>query len=256
MYNVLTMPTPIQHLVIAQDIVADSALPPAARELLAAQRGAFLFGAIAPDVQSVSGQPREATHFFTMPPTDSRPAHQAMLAAHPSLSRAAKLVPAQAAFIAGYIQHLTLDELWIAQVFGPYFGPRAEWGTFHERLLIHNVLRTWLDRRDGARLEGDAGDALAQAEPREWLPFVSDGHLRAWRDEIAAQLKPGAPIHTVKVFAARLNVSPAEFRDMLDSPDEMERRVFAHLAPGCIAHFYSDAFAESIHRIEAYLGGG
>jgi len=256
MYNVLIMPTPIQHLVIAEDMLADAALPAAARELLATQRGAFLFGTIAPDVQSVSRQPREATHFFTVPPTDSRPAHQVMLLTHPALSRAAELSPTQAAFIAGYIQHLTLDELWIAQVFGPCFGPGAEWGTFRERLLIHNILRTWLDRRDGVRLECDVSSALSQVEPREWLPFVSDMHLRAWRDEIAVQLIPGAPIHTLEVFAARLNVSPAEFRDMLDSPDEMEQHVFAHLRPGCVAQFYSDAFRESIRRIGKYLGGG
>lgn len=256
------MPTPIQHLVLAEDILAEAALPFAARELLTSQRGAFLFGTIAPDVQTVSGQPREATHFFTMPspkgdlaPTDTRPAHQVMLTGHPALARAGMLSPAQAAFIAGYISHLTLDELWIAQVFGPCFGLEAEWGTFRERLLIHNVLRTWLDQRDGVRLKCDVSETLAQVEPREWLPFVTDAHLRAWRDGIAAQLMPGALIHTIEVFAARLHVPPGEFRRMLDSPEEMQRRVFDHLQPGCVARFYSDALSDSARRIGEYLGG-
>jgi hypothetical protein len=183
---------------MADDILADAALLPAARDRLTAQRGAFLLGTIAPDVQSVSGQPREATHFFTLPssqgdlqPTDTCPAHEVMLAEYPALACANKLPAAQAAFIAGYIQHLTLDELWIEHVFGPYFGMGAEWGTFRERLLIHNVLRTWLDQRDGIRLNGSVSEALAQVEPRGWLPFVSDVHLTAWRDEIALQLRPG-----------------------------------------------------------------
>jgi len=256
------MPTPIQHLVMADDILADAALPPWTREPLIAQRGAFLLGVIAPDVQSVSGQPRETTHFFTLPspkedlrPTDTRPAHEVMLAEHPALACANKLPAAQAAFIAGYIQHLTLDELWIEHVFGPYFGMGAEWGTFRERLLIHNILRTWLDQRDRVRLNCSTSAALLRVEPHGWLPFVSDAHLTAWRDEIALQLRPGAPVHTVKVFAARLNVPPAEFRRILESPDDMQRRVFAHLSPNSLARFYADALQVSVRRITDYVGG-
>lgn len=249
------MPTPIQHLVIADDILAKDMLPPSVRERLAAQRGAFLLGAIAPDVQSVSGQAREATHFFTLPSTDPRPAHEVMLAEYPQLARANKLLPAQAAFIAGYIQHLTLDELWIEHVFGPHFGMGAEWGTFRERLLIHNILRTWLDQRDGVRLDCSVSAALLQVESHGWLPFVSDVHLTAWRDEVALQLRPGAPIHTVEVFAARLNVPPAEFRRILESPDDMQRRVFAHLSPSSVPRFYADALRMSVRRIKDYLGG-
>ena len=249
------MPTPIQHLVIADDILASTALPPAARERLVAQRGAFLLGTIAPDVQSVSGQTREATHFFTLPPSDIRPAHEVMLAEYSQLASANKLPPAQAAFVAGYIQHLTLDELWIEHVFGPHFGLGAEWGTFRERLVIHNVLRTWLDQRDGVRLNCNVSEALAQVEPSGWLPFVSDAHLIGWRDVMGLQLRPGAPIHTLDVFAARLNVPPAELRRILESPDDMQRRVFARLSPGSVARFYADAPHVSVRRIANYLGG-
>jgi hypothetical protein len=249
------MPTPIQHLVIANDVLADPALPPVAREVLAAQRGAFWFGTIAPDVQTVSGQTREATHFFTLPPTDTRPAHQILFAAHPALAHAHSLTRAQAAFMAGYVSHLALDELWIAQVFIPSFGPEAEWDTFRERLLIHNVLRTWLDQRDQSRLGDDVSGTLARVEPRRWLPFVSDLYLRLWRDEIAAELAPGATIRTVEVFAERLHVPPAEFHRMLESPAELQQRVLIHIPLGCVDKFYADARAVSVRLIAEYLGG-
>lgn len=250
------MPTPIQHLVIAQDLLADFTLSPAAQAWLAAERSAFLLGSIAPDVQTVSGQPREATHFFTFPPTNAHSPHQLMLAQYPALADAAQLAPAHAAFIAGYIQHLTLDELWIGHVFSPCFGRESGWGPTQERVLTHNVLRTWLDQRDGARLAAcDVSATLAQAEPDGWLPFVPDGFVRAWRDEIARQLVPGVPIRTVEVFAARAHVTPAEFRRVLDSPAEMQRRVFARLRPGCVDRFYAQAQNASIRRIQDYLGG-
>jgi len=249
------MPTPIQHLVIADDVLSDPALPLAVREQLAAERGAFLFGAIAPDAQSVSGQAREATHFFMLPPASDQTAPQVMLAAQPALARASELSPAQAAFIAGYLSHLALDELWIANVFGPHFGLKAEWGAFRERLLMHNILRTWLDQRDQGRLNGNLSATLTQVEPRDWLPFVSDDHLRAWRNEIVAELRPGATIRTVEVFAERLRVPPVELRRVLESPGEMQRRVFSHLTPGCVDTFYAEARRVSAHWTVEYLGG-
>jgi hypothetical protein len=249
------MPTPIQHLVIANDVLADPALPPVAHHALAAQHGAFLFGTIAPDVQTVSEQPREATHFFTLPLTDARPAHQLLFAAHPALAHAHSLPPAQAAFIAGYISHLALDEMWIAQVFAPCFGPGAEWGTFRERLLIHNVLRTWLDQCDQSRLDDDVSGTLAQVEPHGWLPFVSDLHLSLWRDEITAELAPGATVRTAEVFAERLHVPSAEINRILESPDELQKRVLVHVPPGRVDEFYADARTASVRLIAEYLGG-
>lgn len=249
------MPTPIQHLVIAQEIMADVALTGAARCLIESQRGAFLLGSIAPDVQSVSRQPREATHFFTLPPTDARPGHVIMLAQYSTLARVDQLAPAHAAFIAGYVAHLALDELWIAQVFDPCFGMEAKWETFPERLLIHNVLRTWLDERDQRCLDGRTSDLLARVEPQEWLPFVRDAGLRAWRDEIAGELAPGAIIRTVDVFAERLHVSPVELHRLLDSPAEMQQRVFARVPPGGVERFYADARAIGVQRVSEYVGG-
>src|SRR3970040_835933 len=72
------MPTPVQHLVIADAILANKNLPDRTRGFLSARRAEFLFGNVAPDVQTVSGQPRAATHFFSVPLDSGRPAHQVM----------------------------------------------------------------------------------------------------------------------------------------------------------------------------------
>jgi hypothetical protein len=246
------MPTPIQHLALARDILA-SDLPVAVRHRLEAHWEAHLLGHIAPDAQNKSGQRREDTHFFTMPPGMQPPAHEQMFATYPALARASGLEPAQAIFVAGYLSHLFLDELWIRQVFMPYFGPDARWGTFSERLLIHNVLRTWLDRQDLSRLVGDENKILRQAHPDHWLPFLADSALVAWRDEIANQLSPGASVHTAEVFAARARISPVEFNRLLTLPGEVERRVFAHIPQERIWGVADKALASSRELIAAYL---
>src|SRR5512147_2420190 len=52
------VPTPIQHIILAEQLLSDATLPAPLRDELRAQRGAFLFGNTAPDVQVVSNQLR------------------------------------------------------------------------------------------------------------------------------------------------------------------------------------------------------
>ena len=69
------MPTPFNHLHIAYDLVAQ--LPAALRAPLTAEWPAFLLGNIAPDVQTLTGELREATHFFPVPLGAAPPAAEA-----------------------------------------------------------------------------------------------------------------------------------------------------------------------------------
>jgi len=247
------MPTPVQHLVIANAILAKSSLPERARAFLNAQRAEFLFGNVAPDVQTVSGQPRAATHFFNVPLDSSRPAHEVMFEAHTYLSEPGRLPAAQAAFLAGYVVHLLLDVMWVRDIFQPIFGPDAGWSTFHDRLFLHNVLRAWCDRRDQAGLAGNAGASLAAVTPKRWLPFTGDRYLRQWRDALVEQLTPGATIRTVQVFAERGRIDPLAFERVLESEDELNDRIFSHAPHRVIDDFYAWGLSESCALLDDYL---
>ncbi len=186
------MPTPIMHLVLAEEILRSDDLPLTARRLLIRQRGPFLLGNTAPDVQTISGQPRKETHFCTVPRTTDRPTCEAMFAAHPQLAHVESLSLAQAAFIAGYLAHLAMDEVWLDAVYERHF--LGDWGSRRERLFLHNVLRIWMDARDQQRLNGSVDVALRKAMPQGWLPLVGDEHLRTLRDWLAEQLGPGGSV--------------------------------------------------------------
>jgi len=246
------------HLALAEEILRGDALPPAIRRLLLRQRGHFLLGHTAPDVQTVSGQTREETHFYTIPrvsPPASegiRPAYESLFAAHPVLARAESLPPSQAAFVAGYIAHLLLDELWLDAIFQRYFLP--DWAPWRERSFSHNVLRTWMDRQDQQRLNGSIATALRKAEPQGWLPFVSDRHLRAWRDWLVEQLGPGRSVRTAEVFARRMGVSAVEMEAVLMSPQQMETRVFRHIPRAALQSFRDTGYERSVALIGWYIG--
>jgi len=244
------MPTPVQHLLVAQRVLADAALPNAIRDRLLAQRGAFLFGNTAPDVQTVSGQRREATHFFVIPWTRVPAPHKAMFERYPYLGFPHRLPEAQSAFIAGYICHLWLDVLWVRDIYLDNFGPNARCGaSLRERHVYHNILRAWCDRRDQDQLTGPIDAALSAARPIDWLPFTADRHLIQWRDNLAGQFRPGAGIRTVEVFAARGGVPPEKFQQMLDSPAEMEQQIFAHASREKIEKFYRDGYEQMAELI-------
>ncbi len=245
------MPTPFTHLALAEEILRDGDLIPAARRLLTAQRGPFLLGNTAPDVQTVSGQPRHTTHFYRIPPTGERPAYETLFATHPALARAADLPPAQAAFVAGYIAHLLLDEMWLFAIFRRYF--LGDWAPRPERHFVHNVLRTWLDRQDQAQLDGDIGGTLRRVEPHAWLPFVGDEYLRAWRDWLAEQLEPGHESQTAAVFARRMGRSPEEMEAVLRSPALMDERVFGRVSPATLDAFRREGRERSARLINRYL---
>lgn len=248
------MPTPIQHLVLARRLLDDSSLPDTARDRLQEQHSAFLFGNTAPDVQTVSHQPREATHFFVIPWAQAPVPHNALFTLHPALGQARSLSAAHAAFIAGYICHLWLDVLWVRDVYLPGFGPYVHWGKdLHEQHIYHNILRAWCDRHDQQQLDDTIAPALAAANPIGWLPFTADRYLAQWRDELVEQFQPGAGIRTIEVFAKRGGIPAHEFQRILDSPEELERHVFAHASHEKIDTFYRQGYEQLAELIVEYF---
>lgn len=251
-YN-LRVPTPFYHLSLAYEIMEHPSLPQAAGALLHEQPQTFLFGKTAPDVQVVAGLRREATHFFDIPPNPDRPAWKRLLQAHPDLSRPAALPATRAAFLAGYFCHLQADEIWISDLFMPFFGPDAPWADFRRRLFLHNVLRAYLDREVLAALPPDTGERLHDCRPGEWLPFAGQDDLAEWRDYLSGQLQPGAKVLTAEVFAGRQGVEPGEFNGLLDSEERMQAEVFDNIPRHRLVEFRKTVVAKNLQLIDEYL---
>ncbi len=248
------MPTPFNHLHIAYDLTAQ--LPAALRAPLAAEWPAFLLGNIAPDVQTLTGELREATHFFPVPLGAAPPAAAALFAQHPALAQPGRMAPGQAAFVAGYLVHLEFDQWWVRDIFEPVFGPDLAWGTFPERLYLHNALRAYWDAEDLAALSGEAGVQLSRAAPAGWLPCGRHADLARWRDEVADQLLAG-PVagRTLAVFAERMQVEAEVFSRLVQSPEAMARQVFARVPLAEVRAYRQRTLAHSAALLDAYWAG-
>lgn len=248
------MPTPFYHLSLAEDLLRQTELIDSIREQLNRQHCAFLLGNTAPDVQTISKQSREETHFFNLPiEPEAPPPWEILFGIHPTLASPQELTPAQSAFIAGYLCHLLADWLWIKNIYAPVFGPGVSWSSFHHRLVIHNVLRTYLDHLALSDLPASIGACLAEVTPRQWLPFVQDAYLEKWRDFIAQQLYPGATAQTVEVFAERHGISPRDFYHLLESEELMEQEVFSHIPYSIVIDFRRNLVYESINLLNKFF---
>jgi hypothetical protein len=250
------MPTPFNHLCIAADLLETRGLAAEVRTVIQHHWPAFLLGNIAPDVQTLTGQLREATHFFPVPIGTAPPAVSCLLAAYPALAQPQSLPPAHAAFLAGYLAHLEFDQQWVRAIFEPVFGPEQTWGTFAERLYLHNALRSYWDFGDLAALPPATASALSAAQPVAWLPFVADEALARWRDLIADQLHTGTGAEeTLRVFAARMNVDVAVLGALVHSPAAMAERVFARVAWPTVLAYRVQALAASAQLLTEYWFG-
>ncbi len=251
------MPTPFYHLSLALELLENPRLPKEAVRFLQARQGEFLFGNTAPDVQVVSGQLREDTHFFHIPiqPND-KTAWDELLARYPYLAAPTGLPAGQAAFVAGYLCHLQADWMWIGQIFGPAFGPGCSWGTFYDRLYYHNVLRAYLDQRILPSLEAGMDARLQRVCPNGWLPFVESRNLIEWRDFLSTQLRPGASTKTVEVFSSRQGVSAPEYYALLSSQERMQTEVFTHLSLEQVDRYRQSVLEENARLLSRYLAPG
>jgi len=248
------MPTPFYHLSLAEDLLQYAALPDPVRQFLYNSRCVFLFGNTAPDVQVISGQPRQMTHFFNLPiQAGDPPAWEMILSDYPSLADAKQLPELQAIFMAGYLSHLQADWLWVKEIFAPVFGPQCSWGTFSERLYLHNVLRAYLDVHILPKLRTGTDVCLSQVEPADWLPFVGDHHLIEWRNLLFPQLQPGATSQTVEVFSSRQGISIPEFHALLGSEERMQQEVFEHIPLQQVQSYHQRVLDQNSKLLSNYL---
>ncbi len=134
------MPPLAIHTAIARQM-ADSLCVPD----LDQQRGNVYLGSTAPDVRVLTRWDRQRTHYFDIHNFDDQSSVRAFLDDNPTLQDPAGLATPSRAFIAGYLSHLVVDEMWIGAVYRPYFGERSGLGGTVRANVIDRALQFSLD---------------------------------------------------------------------------------------------------------------
>jgi hypothetical protein len=242
------MPTPFTHLEIAQRMLIDEHIPSEIRSALALEKPAFLLGSVAADARTSGDLTRESTHFYSYDKGITEHPWRVMLQQNPSLYQPTSL--AHRTFIAAYVAHLTVDEIWSLQMLGPHFVKR-EWGSNTFRFLMLHVLLISMDERDYRALQPWEYPALARAMPDDWLPFMNDRILSEWRDFISEQISPDGHSQTLEVLGKRINKSPTEMRAILDSPQN-QSDLWSNIAPDLLASVEAAMYQQACEQLCVY----
>lgn len=250
------MPNSQTHLASVWNLLAQPPLHAAFPWLAEdAVRAACLLGAISPDVRAFSGHPREETHFFDIP-MGERLGHERLLSEWPELADASALGQTHAAFVAGYMTHLIMDQCWVEMVVMPgLFVKGLDWDTNHPNWRLYSLLMTYLEYRAAERMPERAVDLLARAEPDGWLPFVGDRALAEWRDHVVSIIQRGGPRRISRMFAESIGVSPAQMEAIVLSEARMAEEAFRTIPREQVLAFEAEAQRRSQVAVVDYLQG-
>ena len=219
--------------------------------------GCFLLGSTAPDIRIMTGRPREETHFFDVKSDHENSGIPRLLEAYPHL---AKLQGRPCAFVSGYLTHLAVDELWVEQVYRPFFGSGSPLGGNLEANLMDRLLQFHMDRNE--RMDRDRFRAFCEyifrADPGEEIGFIDPPTLQRWREVVTGILNQDPTweafrTFTMRRFGAEQSAHPAEVSSFFEGIPEALERTLAYVSPDRVAAFREDAVARSLQAVKAYL---
>lgn len=221
----------------------------------------YLIGATGPDVQIVTNASREETHFFNLEDEHSESGVRLIFKAHPDLAKGSKLNAATKSFVAGYLSHLITDEIWILDIYRPFFGHSSPLGTDPMANVADRLLQFELDRRereDRAKMEA------IRAQIRDWEPntdigFLGNVDLRQWRDFVSAMVarEPNLaffPFFAQRFLALRQKIDPEQLEEFLSlMPAKLEWAI-QYVTPQRLTAFREKAISQSVSVAREYLG--
>lgn len=145
----------------------------------------YLLGSTLPDIHLITDGRREMTHFFSLNKTPPFDSIQSLFQAHPELVKDNYLDDSSKASLAGYLSHLITDEVWITDIYRPYFGPDSPLNSDPMANILDRAFQYELDCRE--RLNKKAMDEI---KPRLCerldiqVSFIDQANLMQWQDFI------------------------------------------------------------------------
>jgi hypothetical protein len=152
-------------------------------ETLDSSRGNLYLGSTTPDVRVLTRWDRSRTHFFDIHNFEDQSCVSAFFESNPALADAAALEARAAAFVAGYVSHLVVDEMWIGAVYRPYFGERSPLSGSFRANIMDRAIQFSLDadtRNDRERML-HVLQAVAECDLDLPIDFIDRETLAQWQ---------------------------------------------------------------------------
>jgi len=212
---------------------------------LDADPGGLYLGSTAPDIHILMRWERERTHFFDLQKFEEQSGVAAMFNAHPALARPAELSTPTVAFVCGYISHLVMDEIWINDVYRPFFGRSSPLADDPQAGIMDRAVQYELDRQARADRQAmsDIVKELARPALDREVGFIDGGPLGLWRELMVEALNHPPDWERFRFFGGRALRAAG-----IDTPEAFAE--FVKTLPGLVAEATDYLGRE---RIDAFL---
>ena len=241
------------HMTVARELATGIA-----SSRIEADRGAYYLGATTPDIRVLTRWDRERTHFFDLNECGEQSGVHRLFDEHPRLRDVTAIDAPTAAFVAGYISHLVLDEEYITQIYRSYFGAGGVLGDELMANVMDRLLQLHLDRqeREDACAVVEIRDALARTAVEVAVDFVARDTLLEWRDWQVGLIST-AP-HLEKMMVRHLHaIGISDEREISrffeEDSDALLRDTIARVGEDRIRDYLSTAKAKAQRAMTEYL---
>ena len=243
------------HMTIARDLACAVGAP-----VVDAERGAYFLGATTPDIRAMTRWDRERTHFFSLDEFGEQSGVHRLFEQEQRLRDASALDAPTAAFMAGYISHLVLDEEYITQIYRPLFGEHSALRDEASAGVMDKMIQWDVERadwQDAARAD-EIRTALAETAVAVNIDVIAAETLSDWRKvtlDVIAQ--PLTVERLVRFLGRRLPEfhleDEAQAARFADEVPAMLQRTWEHVGQERMREYLHSAKSRARAAIEEYL---
>jgi len=249
------MPALALHAAIAKRIADQIRYP-----VLDAEPGSLYLGATAPDIHILMRWDRKRTHFFDLGNFEEQSAVAAMFEVHPALAHPAELSPPAVAFVCGYISHLVVDEIWINDIYRPFFGRSSPLAGDQRANVMDRVVQYELDREARADREAMFHIVKKIAGPIVNLKvsLVNGSALQLWRELMVEMLNHPPDWKRFRFFGGRALMAvgidtPQAFVEFVKTLPDLAAEATDYLGREKVEAFLEKSVDQGGEAIKEYL---
>jgi hypothetical protein len=225
------------------------------------ERGNLYLGSTAPDIRVITRWERSRTHFFDLDEFGEQDGVDNFFAAYPALRESAVVSPQTAAFVAGYLTHLVMDETWINMVYRPRFGADSPLGGGLKANVMDRAIQFSLDRdrRNDSELVAHITECVARCDLGLDIEFIDAETLKRWH-EVVLEMVGTAPDWERFRHGARRHLGgesrAEEFEELVGSIPDLVDETLRYLSPEFVDEFMCESLERSLGVVRGYFSCG
>ncbi len=228
--------------------------------VLEEERGNLYLGSTAPDIRVITRWERGRTHFFDLSNLDEQSGVAGLLKAYPRLREPGRLSASTVAFIAGYVTHLVMDELWINTIYRPFFGERSPLGGDLRANIMDRAIQFSLDRqkRIDRDLMAHVLDEVARSDLALEIDLIDAETLRRWKEVILDMVGRSPDWDRFGYIAGRHLreagiESPEQFQEFVRSLPDLVDETLRYLTEKRLRDFMDRSVEQGLEAVREYL---